>query len=96
MINNLPTKDIAFNKSNTCRFDNELFRYLIVLRNEIQFDTYEEEEYRTSWTDSVAESNRLFKRIFEELKSYLYTEWQSIEHIQIKINQMIRPTSETI
>ncbi|CAF3706643.1 unnamed protein product [Rotaria sp. Silwood1] len=96
MINNLPTKDIPFNKSNVFCFDNEAFRYLIALQNKIEFDTYEEEEYQTSWKVSVTESNRLFQYISETLDPYDHSQWQSIEHLQIKISQRIFPILETM
>ncbi|CAF4402419.1 unnamed protein product, partial [Rotaria sp. Silwood2] len=96
MISSCPIKDIPFNKSNTFCFDNESFRYLVALQNGIKFDKHQEDEYEQSWTNSVIESNRLLQYICgTELKSYFENEWRSIEHVQLKIQQMIRPMLDT-
>ncbi|CAF3403763.1 unnamed protein product [Rotaria sp. Silwood2] len=96
MINSVPDKHIPFNKSNTFSFDNESFRYLVAVQDGIKFDKYQEEEYRSSWKVSVTESNRLFKYISEELTSFIDIEWYSSEHLQLKVNEIIRPTLEAM
>ena len=96
MIDNLPTKDIPFQKSNTFCFDSESFRYLIILRNGIQFDTHQEEQYQGSWNVSSVESKRLFRYICDKLKCYPYDEWKSVEHAQFQISELIRPMLETL
>jgi GTP-binding protein EngB required for normal cell division len=95
MIKNVPIKDIPFEKTNTFCFDSESFRYLVALQNGIEFDSYQQTEYQQSWKSSVTESNRLLQYICGELRSYSQNEWQSIEHAQFKINQIIRPMLET-
>ncbi|CAF4677576.1 unnamed protein product [Rotaria sp. Silwood1] len=96
MINNVPDKHIPFNKANTFSFDNESFRYLVAVQHGIKFDKYQEEEYRSSWKVSVTESNRLFKYVSEELTSFIDIEWHSSEHLQLKVNEIIRPTLEAM
>ena len=96
MIDNLPTKDIPFQKSNTFCFDSESFRYLIILRNGIELNSDEEEEYEKSWTASSNESKRLFRYICDKLKCYPYDEWKSVEHAQFQISELIRPMLETL
>jgi hypothetical protein len=95
MINTLPIKNIPFDKSNTFCFDSESFRYLVALQNGIEFDAYQENEYQQCWTSSSTVSNSLLEYISKELKPYLQNEWQSIEHAQFKINQIIRPVLES-
>ena len=96
MIDNLPMKEISFQKSNTFCFDSESFRYLIILRNGIELSSDEEEEYEKSWTTSSNESKRLFRYICDKLKCYPYDEWKSVEHAQFQISELIRPMLETM
>jgi GTP-binding protein EngB required for normal cell division len=95
MINSLPIKDIPFEKRNTFCFDSESFRYLVALRNNVKFDTYQENEYQQSWTASSTVSNLLIQYICNELKPYSKRQWQSIEHAQFSVKQLIRPMLET-
>jgi ribosome biogenesis GTPase A len=95
MLRSHAIKDIPFKKTNTFCFDNESFRYLVARLNGIEFDDYQTEEYKRSWTISVTESNRLLQYICNELQSYLQQEWQSAEHAQFQIIQLIRPMLET-
>ncbi|CAF3997151.1 unnamed protein product [Rotaria sp. Silwood1] len=92
----VPDKHIPFNKANTFSFDNESFRYLVAVQDGIKFDKYQEEEYRSSWKVPVTESNRLFKYVSEELTSFIDIEWHSNEHLQLKVNEIIRPTLEAM
>ncbi|CAF3955339.1 unnamed protein product [Rotaria sp. Silwood2] len=97
MLNSFSINNIPFNKENTFCFDNESFRYLVALKNGIQFTDEENKEYETSWSISVNESNRLINYICTQLSSYsLSNGWQSIKHAQIEIVQMIRPILETM
>jgi hypothetical protein len=64
--------------------------------NGIEFDDYQKEEYRKSWTNSVAESTRLIKYICGELKPYPRENWQSIEHAHFQLTELIWPMLETI
>ena len=96
IIDNLPTKDIPFQISNTFCFDSESFRYLIILRNGIELSSDEEEEYEKSWTTSSNESKHLFRYICDKLKCYPYDEWKSVEHAQFQISELIRPMLETL
>ncbi|CAF3126043.1 unnamed protein product [Rotaria sp. Silwood2] len=97
MLNSFSINNIPFNKENTFCFDNESFRYLVALKNGIQFTDEENKEYETSWSISVNESNRLINYICTQLSSYsLSNGWKSIKHAQIEIVQMIRPILETM
>ena len=97
LLKSLSMTDIPFNKENTFCFDNESFRYLVALQNEITFDDQEEHDYKTSWSKSVVESDRLIKYIQERLKPCcLDGEWKSIKHAQIEIMLIIRPMLETM
>jgi GTP-binding protein EngB required for normal cell division len=96
MIESHSSKDIPFAKTNTFCFDNESFRYLVALLNGIEFDDYQKEEYKQSWTNSVAESTRLIEYVCRALKPYPRENWQSIEHAEFQITQMIRPILETM
>ncbi|CAF4221645.1 unnamed protein product [Rotaria sp. Silwood2] len=92
MISSSAIKGIPFEKSNTFCFDSESFRYLIALRNGIEFDKYQENEYQRSWTSSVTESNRLLQYFYGAiLKPFPQNEWRSVEHAQFRISHMIRP-----
>jgi hypothetical protein len=98
MLESHSIKDIPFNKTNTFCFDSESFRYLIARQNpnRIKFDDYQKEEYQRSWMTSVNESTRLLQYLCTSLNPYLQKDWQSIEHAQFQINQIIRPILETI
>ncbi|CAF1014193.1 unnamed protein product [Rotaria sp. Silwood1] len=97
MLNSISINDIPFNKENTFCFDNESFRYLVALKNNIEFNDEENKEYEMSWTISVNESNRLINYISTKLNSYvLSNSWKSIKYIQIEIIQLIRPILETM
>ncbi|CAF1236529.1 unnamed protein product [Rotaria sordida] len=97
MLNSLSINDIPFKKENTFCFDNESFRYLVALKNGIQFNDEENKEYEISWSTSVNESNRLINYICTQLSPFsLSNGWQSIKHAQIEIIQMIRPILETM
>ena len=88
---------IPFKKENTFCFDNESFRYLVALQNEIEFNADDREQYGTSWSTSVDESNRLINYINTQLRKYpIVSERQSIKHAQIEITYMIRPMLEAM
>ncbi|CAF4077276.1 unnamed protein product, partial [Adineta steineri] len=89
-------KNISLKKANTFCFDNEALRYLIGLKKKVKFDDYQREEYKRSWMRSVDETVRLLDYISNNLKPYTESDWQSAEHAYYLINQMIRPTLETI
>ncbi|UJR14399.1 hypothetical protein I4U23_001396 [Adineta vaga] len=61
--------NIKFDRSNTFFFENESFRYLIAIQNGIKFTHEDEQEYTTSWTESVMESKRLLDYISKQLVS---------------------------
>jgi GTP-binding protein EngB required for normal cell division/cytidylate kinase len=90
--------DIPFKKENTFCFDNESFRYLVALKNGIDFpDDGQKHEYEMSWSTSFKESNRLVSYVNDQLKAYsLSHNQQSNKHAQIKIMQMIRPMLEAM
>jgi len=98
MLDSLSINDIPFRKENTFCFDNESFRYLVALQNRIRFNNDEEKyEYELSWLTSLKESKRLVSYVNTQLKACpLCTERKSIKHVQIEINQMIRPILETM
>jgi hypothetical protein len=97
MLDSLPIRDIPFKKENTFCFDSESFRYLVALRNGIEFNQEDKQEYGTSWSTSVKESNRLIDYIRAKLIIHpMQGEWQSIKHAQFEIIYMVRPILETI
>ena len=63
MLKSVPVDNIPFNGENTFLFDNESFRYLVVLQNRIQWYEEEKHEYERSWQISVSESKRLLDHI---------------------------------
>ncbi|CAF4027449.1 unnamed protein product [Rotaria sordida] len=67
MLNSLSIGNVSFKKENTFCFDSESFRYLVALKNEIQFSDLDKEEYVMSWIKSVTDSNRLIQYICEKL-----------------------------
>jgi len=97
MLDSLPIRDIPFKKENTFCFDSESFRYLVALRNGIIFNEEDKQEYGTSWSTSVKESNRLIDYIRAKLLIHpIQGEWQSIKHAQFEIVHMVRPILEAM
>ncbi|CAF3208193.1 unnamed protein product [Rotaria sp. Silwood2] len=97
MLASLSTNDISFKKENAFCFDSESFRYLVALRNKIEFTDEEKQEYQMSWSTSVKESNHLIDYIENKLTVYhIENGWQSIKHAQFEITYMIRPILETM
>jgi GTPase SAR1 family protein len=94
-LHDLPIKNIPFDKSNSFCFDSESFRYLVARLNGMNFDKYQQDEYKQSWITSVNESNRFLQYICSELKPFPQENWQSIDHAQFQINRLIRPILET-
>jgi GTP-binding protein EngB required for normal cell division len=97
MLSSFTITDIPFKKENTFCFDNESFRYLIALQNDIQFSDEEKHEYEMSWSTSVTQSNHLIDYIRNKLPVYQITgKLQSIKHAQFQILHMIRPMLEAM
>ncbi|CAF3955353.1 unnamed protein product [Rotaria sp. Silwood2] len=97
LLKSFSMNDIPFKKDNTFCFDNESFRYLVALQNEIEFNDDEKHDYKESWSTSVKESNRLIDYIHENLIAYRSNnEWKTIKRAHIEISHMIRPMLETI
>lgn len=59
MFTSLQMNDIPFSRNNTFFFENESFRYLLAVKNGIDFTDDDEAGYTASWPESVIESNRL-------------------------------------
>ena len=95
MLKSCSLKGIPLEKSNTFCFDNESFRHLIPIQDGVEFDDYQNNEYRQSWVSSVSESNRWIKYICQKLEAYSSNDWKSIEHARFQIDQMTRPMIET-
>ncbi|CAF0975159.1 unnamed protein product [Rotaria sp. Silwood1] len=84
-------------KYNTFYFDNASFRYLVAVKNGIQFDDSEKKKYEKSWSISIIESNRLFDYICKNFIGCLIPgKLQLIKHAQFEIMPMIRPMLETM
>ncbi|CAF3794826.1 unnamed protein product [Rotaria sp. Silwood1] len=97
ILKSLKIGEIPFKKDNTFCFDNESFRYLVALQNNIKFDTIEHSEYENSWSKSVEESNRLLHYICTKLSAHdMQGERQSIKQAQFQISYMIRPMLEAM
>jgi ribosome biogenesis GTPase A len=97
MLSNFSIGDIPFKKENTFCFDSESFRYLVALKNGINFDELDRKEYEMSWSTSLKESNRLVSYVTTELQTYSsHKQRQSAKNAQIQITQMIRPMLEAM
>ncbi|CAF0880650.1 unnamed protein product [Adineta ricciae] len=97
MLQSLSIENVVFNRANTFCFDNEAFRFLVALQNDISFDKENKREYEMSWSKSVVESTKLIKYISEELTVYhINNRWTSIRQAQFEILYMVRPILETI
>ena len=97
LLKSLSMNDIPFEKKNTFCFDNESFRYLVALQNQIHFNDDEKHDYEMSWSTSVNESTRLINYICEKLDICLmHSEWNSIKQAEVQITHMMRPILETI
>ncbi|CAF1334549.1 unnamed protein product [Rotaria sordida] len=96
LFESFPRKNIPFEKNNTFCFDSEAFRYLVAIRDSIEFDPNERHDFEQSWIRSTIESERFrdfLCHLHEYRKNY---EWQSIKDVQFQINFMIRPILETM
>jgi GTP-binding protein EngB required for normal cell division len=97
MLSSFTIPDVPFKKENTFCFDNESFRYLVALRNDIQFSDEEKHEYEMSWSTSVTQSNHLIEYIHKKLPAYYMDgELQSMKRAQLEIAHMIRPMLEAM
>ncbi|CAF4300781.1 unnamed protein product, partial [Rotaria sp. Silwood2] len=89
-------KKIPFQRKNTFCFDSEAFRYLVAIKDSMNFDPNERNEFEQSWTRSVAESERFRDFLCTQHEYRKNHEWQSIKDVQFQINFMIRPMLETM
>ena len=97
MLKSLTIGNIPFEKQNTFCFDNEAFRYLVALRDDIVFSEENKQEYVRSWSVSVTESNRLIDYVRTKLVLYpKKSDWQSPKHAEFEIMYMIRPMLEAM
>ncbi|UJR32405.1 hypothetical protein I4U23_019867 [Adineta vaga] len=97
MLKSLSITNLPFTKTNTFCFDNEAFRFLVSLQNDISFDEESKCEYKTSWSKSVKESNRLIEYINKDLTVYdMKKKWPSTKQAQFEILYMVRPILETM
>ncbi|CAF1345238.1 unnamed protein product [Rotaria sordida] len=97
ILKSIKIGEIPFKKENTFCFDNESFRYLVALQNNIKFDTIEHSEYNNSWSKSVEESNRLLDYICAKVSTYdMQGGRQSIKQAQFEISYIIRPMLEAM
>lgn len=74
-------------------FDNESFRFLCAWQQGARFKDEEVENFNTSWTTTVEETFRLFKRI-AELPSHKTEDTLSVNNIRKVILAMARPLAE--
>ena len=71
ILTSFTISDIPFKKENTFCFDNESFRYLVALQNNIQFNDMEKGDYENSWTTSVNQSHDLIDYIHKKLAMFI-------------------------
>lgn len=95
MLSDEDLSDIQLRKENTFCFDSESFRYLAARKCGIQFDGYEKEDYKTSWTTSMNESVRLINYI-KRCPLYYLQEWLSPRKAILDICKFARPFMETL
>jgi hypothetical protein len=70
---------------------------LVAIQNDISFKKEDKQEYQTSWSTSVKESNRLVDHINKNLRAYHKgSGWKSIKAAQFEISYMVRPMLETM
>ncbi|CAF3417032.1 unnamed protein product [Rotaria sp. Silwood2] len=91
-----PDTKVIFEKKNTFCFDSEAFRYLVAIKDNIEFNTIERTEFEQSWKASVAESERFLKYLCDQSAYKRSDKWQSIKDAQLQIHSMIRPTLEAM
>ena len=67
------------------------------MQKAIEFNESDKEEFETSWTRSVEESQRLRDLLCKELHPFRKgVEWQSTKEAQFEISIMIRPMLEAM
>jgi GTPase SAR1 family protein len=93
-LKELPISDIPFSRKNSFCFDSESFRYLAAVKNGINFNESERQNFDKTWATSVSESERLLTFIYK-LKPYYMSQWQSEIHAKLEIYTVIRPLMET-
>ncbi|KAJ6635669.1 hypothetical protein Bhyg_14255 [Pseudolycoriella hygida] len=88
-----PHVEIKFEKENYFAFDSEAFRYLVAKSepNNVVFETAAHADFEKSWQQSVAECERLFRRILE-LKPHSVRDTISINDMRTKILNLRKPT----
>ncbi|CAF3398228.1 unnamed protein product, partial [Rotaria sp. Silwood2] len=91
-----PDTKVVLEKKNTFCFDSEAFRYLVAIKDNIEFNTIERTEFEQSWKASVAESERFLKYLCDQSAYKRSDKWQSIKDAQLQIHSMIRPTLEAM
>jgi hypothetical protein len=97
LLESLPIKNVSFTKQNTFCFDSESFRYLVAIRNNIEFSPSEEKDYKDSWEKSSTESKRFLEYIRTKMTLPLFPgESESMKDAQLKITIMIRPILEAM
>jgi len=95
MLNQEHLNEIPFKKENTFCFDSESFRYLAARKCQIEFDEFQQKEYKNSWNVSVGESTRFLKYI-QSRKPYELQLYKSPRKAIIDINTLARPLMETL
>ncbi|CAF3996229.1 unnamed protein product [Rotaria sp. Silwood1] len=91
-----PDTKVVLEKKNTFCFDSEAFRYLVAIKDNIEFNTIERSEFEQSWKASVAESVRFLKYLCDQSAYKRNDKWQSIKDAQFQIHSMIRPILEAM
>ena len=89
-------KDAVVNvtPNNQFCFDNEAFRFLACLRNEVKFSQQDIDTYSSSWNRAVVETERLFNHILS-LKPHSVQHTVSLNNARRIILELSKPLAET-
>jgi GTPase SAR1 family protein len=94
---NPPYVDIQLNRDNIFCVDNEAFRFLVAIRNGVEFSDDEKDNYNKSWNHSAKEYNRLIQKVTSEEKPMVPHPIQNtitINEARRLIQNLINPMAE--
>ncbi|GAB6029627.1 hypothetical protein CHUAL_005365 [Chamberlinius hualienensis] len=90
-----PYPKIPLDKKNIFCLDNEAFRFLIALKNRINFDDEDRHNFSQSWIKSVEESQRLINYIIDDgIAPHNIQDTLSVNQARDAIFNLSRPLSE--
>ncbi|CAF1038121.1 unnamed protein product [Didymodactylos carnosus] len=85
--------DVPFSKDNTFCFDNEAFRFVAAIKNNIPFTDEQKEDFRKSWDTSVKEASNLIIRI-NKCQPHHVKDTISLNEARRLIVELTRPIAE--